>query len=853
MLENQQVGKIMVKKNYINLLNELREIRDSELIILASYSFDPLFFNHMLLRELRENNPKSDILVLIDEQHVNLEECRWVSGLDYILIPLPSTFHSKLFVFCSKHENVVYIGSHNLTLTGFAHNLELYCKITDSYIFNMCVDYIKLVLSRYLNQNHEILNKISKFIRNDLVVESPTQLNFIHNLDEPILSKTLSLLKTKGVSVREVLIIAPFFSSVRQLLDLIVSKADSPRITLCIQRNNHNLDVQDLEDFSQVKVAEVEPAAPKRRIHFKLILFKTDRKEYLLIGSPNFTRSAMIETAGQKNGNYETAVLIERSTFSDILSELKFRNIQKNEIKSTKRIETQAKTERTNVHLLLAYQELLQLKINLMSSISSTDIHAVVEYPSGESYTHETPLKIAPDDKEIAIDLSKESTSGSLLWLSLNGAQISNKIPISIPYERRRLAIEPKNFRQISSMFANTKSLEDFISMILRLFPLEERKDLAHFPKSTRDSVSHGPILRPKKSILDIVEDLLKVPSLEISQTHRSEYPTAITFQPRHEIALHERIRRILQRLAEVFAERVLNSENTPSSYFLLALILFKFCESACSLFNLYDTFENLLSGSINDFEKLIEEYGLSDDDATELLSLILYLEKEWNCRVSVSTFKEITNRCNLCPLSFPDMVKRIQQKTDTTVNTLNSLQLPVSNETFDYCRDRISEIIWRIGTQERLPWKYLTKTKELVLDLAHDYFSTINSLDSMPFDVFLNATRGSEMAIGEMEVHYGYYPHKITREGFPSFTLNSDNWARVLEMTCEKLWNNLLAGLQDQDARNLILDEKICHQLKLCLRKEVETTLLEEKSDQEYTIIPGRLFNKIDYSKPTR
>lgn len=836
----------MVKKNYVNLLKELRKIRDSELIIFASYSFDPFFFNHMLLRELRKNNPDAYIVVLIDQQQVNLEEWKRISGLGYILIPLPSTFHSKLFIFCSKHKNIAYIGSHNLTLTGFAHNLELCCKVTESYILNMCLNYIKLVLSRYLSQNHEILNKISNFIKDDLVAKSPTQLNFIHNLNEPILSQALDLLQKKGVSVREVIVITPFFSEIRQLLQLIISKTAVPKITLCIQRNNHNLDIRDLEDLSQVRVAEVEPTDSKRRIHFKLVLFKTDQNDHILIGSPNFTKSAMIEIAGQGIGNYETAMLIERSSFSDMLSELKFRKMQKSEIKSTKRIETQTNVERMDVHLLLAYQDITNLRISLTSSIVS-EINAVIEYPSGEVYTHGNSLKITPMDKEIVINLSRELTPGSLIWLSRNGIRISNKIPISIPYERVRFAIEPKNFKQFSSILANTKSLEDFISLMLKMFQLDERVAITHFHKNKRDMGSHWPTLKPKKNILDIVEDLLKIPLREVRKTQTGETQTTLTLQGRQEIALHDRIRRIQQRLAEIFEEKVLISDNTPSSYILFILILFKFCESVCSLFNLYANFERLLSCSLNLFEELMEEYGLSDDDATELITLILYLEKEWNCRVSVSTSKEIISRCNLCSLSFTDMIKRIQQKTNTAVDTLKSLYLPVSDETFDYCRERISEIIWRIGTQERLPWKYLTKTKELILYLAREYFSTINGLDSMPFDVFLSATRGNEMMIHEMEVRYGYYPPKITREGFPSFILNSDKWNKVVEMTCEKLWDNLFARLQDQETRNLMLNKKIGHQLRLCLRKEVENTLLEEKSGQEYIIIPGRLFNKID------
>ena len=211
-------------------------------------------------------------------------------------------FHPKMFMFCSKSENkiTVYLGSANLTLRGFTDNAELISRIeynlTDKIgqSLMMLLDIIRKLYTNGL-VIYDVFKECIEELENLIWKSNITEENFIviHNADKPILDQFISAIPKEKFD--ELFILAPLASFT--VLEEIIKKITVEKVIMALQRGNHN--IKDIEPFKNVckqfgvkfklKEAVFENS---RKFHSKIIWLKNE-KNYLLIGSPNFTDSAL--------------------------------------------------------------------------------------------------------------------------------------------------------------------------------------------------------------------------------------------------------------------------------------------------------------------------------------------------------------------------------------------------------------------------------------------------------------------------------------------------------------------------------------------------------------------------------
>lgn len=330
----------MVETNSINLLEKIKAQKENELIIFTTFVFDPLFFDSYFLKTIKDRNPKATILVLIDSKiyYQNIKEFTEETGNSYALIPITGNlFHSKIFLFLSKKQNQVFLGSHNLTHAGLTHNLELSFESNSDNVIHDCVRYVHTLLHTNLAPENPYLKKIDIFynenIKNSILID---------NLEKPILEQTIDKIVENKKSISEVVIFAPYYSHVDRILNKINTKLNPNLIKLCIQKNNHNLDPKNLINFDNLKYFEINPINQNRRMHSKFIVFKTKEIDYILIGSPNCTRPALLET--KDNGNFESALLISKNFNEFITNNLEIKSLNIEEIKISQREPNDEKT-----------------------------------------------------------------------------------------------------------------------------------------------------------------------------------------------------------------------------------------------------------------------------------------------------------------------------------------------------------------------------------------------------------------------------------------------------------------------------------------------------------------------------
>ena len=328
----------MVTTDQIDLIKEFRqEQRDNDYILLTTFCFDPFLFDTYLLNNLRHNNPNSEIIVLIDAEQYekSYENFTDITGKDYHLIPIyvnKGVFHPKMFLFLStlNEKLTSFIGSGNLTLPGLTKNAELISKTeydleNENIDINQILEFLNglkddfIFERKVLETLENITQHLSLFGGNETV---NSKFKILNNLNNGIIPQLIEELEIKDFE--EIIMLAPFLSSKPKILEELKKDINFDKVTLILPKDNHNLDnVNSYMDFAaknslDLKIKEGEFKEDSTRKFHSKILYLKGSKNYLLIGSPNLTISALLETA--EKGNLECSILYDDINADEILN-----------------------------------------------------------------------------------------------------------------------------------------------------------------------------------------------------------------------------------------------------------------------------------------------------------------------------------------------------------------------------------------------------------------------------------------------------------------------------------------------------------------------------------------------------
>lgn len=386
----------MAEEIKLNLIKEFTKIqRENELIFLTTFNFDAPFFDIYLLDKLQQQNPLADIFVLTDGDEYNRSYNSFTrhTGRRYHLIPVfcrRGVFHPKLFLFFSRETSTIssYIGSPNLTLSGFTSNAEIVTKVTsklspiNSVIADSINFFYSLIERKYI-KNRKFTDSM-EYIKERIGEETEDKrIKLLSNMDTPILTGAMNEMKNPP---KKVFMLAPFWSPNTKVLDVINKNGMVNEIDIALQKHNHNLGNPEIyEQYcrnNQIKLnfyrAEFEK---KRRFHSKIIRFEGEN-DYLLVGSSNITESALLDTCS--SGNFEVSVLITIDS-DELIKPIKIRPMQEiNDITTTvAQFKEDDKTKSINVHYV---------EFDLVSSVLSIGF---------EKSDEETKIRIIFDDSSV--------------------------------------------------------------------------------------------------------------------------------------------------------------------------------------------------------------------------------------------------------------------------------------------------------------------------------------------------------------------------------------------------------------------------------------------------------------------
>lgn len=570
-MEYNKRGRTVVEKNSINILETIKKEKNNDLIIFTTFVFDPIFFDGYILRKLKQNNPNATIIVLMDDKIYSTLHSEFTNdtGIEYALIPISGNlFHSKIFVFKSKSQSHVLVGSHNLTLSGITQNLELSFDSRDVNLVSDCLEYIASLLRKNIDSKNPWYKRIEPFLLNTRYS------SLITNENEPILDQTLNLVKKQTKKINEIIVFAPYFSKVEQIVKKLLD-LNPKEIKICIQKDNHNLETKNLDDFSSVSLNELIPNNI-RRLHSKFIIFRSSEKDLILMGSPNFTSPALLKTSN--DGNYESALLLE-DNYEQFSKNFKVVSITKKDVKDTKRT-------------ILDIVENFQIPQIIINFAYFDDFGRLnVEYNS--KITDDVIVTLFNETEEITKDIRIESgmhvtsihsipKTVNEIMISKNNKIFSNHVRVCSPKGMKiRTGFEIEDSKSVQKALSEVVDLEDIANLCFAVFSSHDEKigDYDHI--STQERVpmpAKRTSMNPSLGIFDILNKLFRLSKRQTTKHATSEIKAGQKHG--HEIKeIDDLISELIQKLTKKFENEIsLKTTFTKrySVYLVIALKLIK-------------------------------------------------------------------------------------------------------------------------------------------------------------------------------------------------------------------------------------------------------------------------------------
>lgn len=303
-----------------NLVDDLFDkSKTYKMAILCTYGLNIEFLENYLLN-LDGLSNCDNICIFVDHSTYEgifnsnaILKTKWINKR-YLLTPIDTKgiFHPKLYILASDRAIKVGIGSANMTREGIASNLEMISmfeitktKKTHVSLMIQCMEFIRQVAEH--SNSHQALECVEEFFSytDKLLsgIEAPNKVSILHNLNESIGAQVLRNLNHD--SVIEIKVISPFYDKNLDMYKWFKKEFPKADIDLYIQQGKSNFPVQTyLKHNYDMGIYTYHNQ--ERFIHGKVIIFVTKNKSYMLMGSANFTKSALLSS--EFNGNIEIGV-----------------------------------------------------------------------------------------------------------------------------------------------------------------------------------------------------------------------------------------------------------------------------------------------------------------------------------------------------------------------------------------------------------------------------------------------------------------------------------------------------------------------------------------------------------------
>ena len=248
----------------------------------------------------------------------NPEERPRLAGREYTLVPVSSTgaFHSKITMLLGARRSLLFVGSHNTTITGFGINRELTnfmdirqdstaeerANLRDAWEHLRSwaggqADPILRIFHSFEHYLQPFVKKIPKRTVSHFEASHPAKGSLWESCRKRIKGKA-----------RQVMIMGPFFDSRLRFLQKVKADLQPEELIVGIQPKTASLNTEEASKLTDVRFVDLESfGRGTGYLHAKAMLIQMeDGSSYLLTGSANPSAPAWLH---EKRRNAEAVIL----------------------------------------------------------------------------------------------------------------------------------------------------------------------------------------------------------------------------------------------------------------------------------------------------------------------------------------------------------------------------------------------------------------------------------------------------------------------------------------------------------------------------------------------------------------
>ncbi len=304
----------------INLFKELEE-GGYKVFLATSYTSDLVFFERMLLRPLL-NHQCTYIGLYLDHHQLTDQHSHWDSvmelGQSYVVkgIPLNSAFHPKIYLMLGEDKAKLILGSGNLTPAGFITNIEVFNSFT--YVRKEeggeNLHLIQSASAMFQDIHHRFPSKAMKSIMDKMEEFSYLKMEakkgdriLLHNVQRSIYQQIQEQLQSP---IQQIDILVPYFDQQLSVIKQFQRDYQLKDIRILLQDGSSNFPFEGKVSDNIPCKEVIYKNHGNKRYHGKIFCIHTQDKEYMLYGSANCSRQALLESM-DGGGNLEACILEE--------------------------------------------------------------------------------------------------------------------------------------------------------------------------------------------------------------------------------------------------------------------------------------------------------------------------------------------------------------------------------------------------------------------------------------------------------------------------------------------------------------------------------------------------------------
>jgi phosphatidylserine/phosphatidylglycerophosphate/cardiolipin synthase-like enzyme len=329
----------LAELNQISILDDIQKIRQRyELSFITTFNAYLPFYESVIFRRLKAAGSRVNTVLMDAIQCAAVFQDPHtkpiLAGRDYTLIPISvagGAFHPKLLFFIGKHRCKLYVGSHNLTLSGFGRNRELTAAfevdrdsdLEDLAVFRKAWSYMRFWTSDQpedLLAPFDLAERIAHWaLLPDENENTDSGGNIFFASDKSGTPLWKQVRKHLPDSARRLTLISPFFGSNLDFTERLIKDFKPEQFIVGLEPDKVQISPDAFQKLSDVRFVNAESLRDgEGYLHAKALVIETDGgDEFMLLGSANASRAAWLNETN--NRNIEAVVLL-RSTVKKSLA-----------------------------------------------------------------------------------------------------------------------------------------------------------------------------------------------------------------------------------------------------------------------------------------------------------------------------------------------------------------------------------------------------------------------------------------------------------------------------------------------------------------------------------------------------